>query len=646
MYVEVLEALQRWNISPQRLCINVQSSWMASSRLGLLALILVALCHCGGEGAQTTSCETGFLDNDEGGCADIDECATDNGGCDDLTTCTNTQGSFTCGACPAGYTGDGATGCADIDECATDNGGCHPSSTCTNLVPGRECSCPTGISGILTIDGHALSYTLPANFTGNLVYGIHGYDMSGVLPPLSQVIETELLDAGTLVIYEDSPDVGWTLADDVAVAVQVRAEAEGELTGCTVNQALVVGVGMGGLGALMLAEELQGKGVFDGALALCAPAMGVSRFVDMHADNNVAYTAINSGFPSEWGSSPFLMEAGLDYETDVAASLLAQLQSSPFQPYFEFLRLVTGETLDGYYTDPGRIFERFWWSTEMLSHWQALAGGQVAQAPLSSAEHDRLLSSNERSYLNSIGFNNTTIDSLLRAMGAVRGGESYLESAPRRALYQMGELSGHLAVPVVALFSTLTDDPAAYYLADYATASASSSMVYARHTLSLPQCLFSDDQMSEALAALESWVQTTTPPVEGDFATGFQPESYAPARPKSYRNNVWVESVTTVEGDSGQSVATLTLRRSSTDGAFTIAFATADKTATAGSDYLAVDSTIAFADAGDLTAEIEIGIVGDTSAESTEEFELNLSLDSGDANVITPVVVVTIEDND
>ena len=88
------------------------------------------------------NCRDGFV-NDNGFCADVDECADDIAGCDPVATCTNTEGAFEC-ACPMGYDGDGFF-CEDIDECALDV--CGPLADCTNLPGDVQCTCREGTEG-------------------------------------------------------------------------------------------------------------------------------------------------------------------------------------------------------------------------------------------------------------------------------------------------------------------------------------------------------------------------------------------------------------------------------------------------------------------------------------------------------------------
>src|SRR5690349_18464416 len=89
--------------------------------------------------------------------------------------------------------------------------------------------------------------------------------------------------------------------------------------------------------------------------------------------------------------------------------------------------------------------------------------------------------------------------------------------------------------------------------------------------------------------------------------------------------NISVNDVSITEGNSGTSIATFTVTRSGGTAAFAVNYATADGTATAGSDYVAQPTgTLSFA-AGDLTKTVSVTINGDTIVEPDETFFVNLS---------------------
>ena len=100
---------------------------------------------------------------------------------------------------------------------------------------------------------------------------------------------------------------------------------------------------------------------------------------------------------------------------------------------------------------------------------------------------------------------------------------------------------------------------------------------------------------------------------------------------------VTINDVSITEGDAGTSLLTFTITRSDNAGAFTLNYATADVTATAGSDYVAASGTAAFTAGGSLTQTVSITINGDTTPEANETFQVNLSglVNTGGTAVIT-----------
>lgn len=87
--------------------------------------------------------------------------------------------------------------------------------------------------------------------------------------------------------------------------------------------------------------------------------------------------------------------------------------------------------------------------------------------------------------------------------------------------------------------------------------------------------------------------------------------------------NISVSDVTITEGNSGTRTATFTVSHTGS-AAFAVSFATANGTATAGSDYVATSGTLTFA-AGQATRTVSVTINGDTSVEPNETFFLNLA---------------------
>ena len=106
-----------------------------------------------------------------------------------------------------------------------------------------------------------------------------------------------------------------------------------------------------------------------------------------------------------------------------------------------------------------------------------------------------------------------------------------------------------------------------------------------------------------------------------------------------------INDVTVPEGNSGTTNATFTVHLSpASSQTVTVDFATADVTATAGSDYTAQTGTLTFAP-GEVSKTISVPIIGDTVIEGNETFVVNLS-SPVNASVGTSQGTGTIADDD
>ncbi|SEN60784.1 hypothetical protein SAMN05192583_3136 [Sphingomonas gellani] len=106
-----------------------------------------------------------------------------------------------------------------------------------------------------------------------------------------------------------------------------------------------------------------------------------------------------------------------------------------------------------------------------------------------------------------------------------------------------------------------------------------------------------------------------------------------------------VSDISFSEGNDGTRLVQFTVTRGGPDGALSVDYATADGTATAGSDYLATSGTLTFA-AGQTSATVSVTVTGDTVAESNETFFLNLSNPTGDARLADAQGQATIINDD
>jgi ribosomal protein L35AE/L33A len=106
-----------------------------------------------------------------------------------------------------------------------------------------------------------------------------------------------------------------------------------------------------------------------------------------------------------------------------------------------------------------------------------------------------------------------------------------------------------------------------------------------------------------------------------------------------------VNDVTVTEGDSGTTNATFTVTLAPASGQnVSVAYATADGTATAPADYAATSGTLTFSP-GQTTKTVTVQVVGDTLDELDETYTLNLS-NAVNAAILDPTGLGTIVDND
>jgi hypothetical protein len=106
-----------------------------------------------------------------------------------------------------------------------------------------------------------------------------------------------------------------------------------------------------------------------------------------------------------------------------------------------------------------------------------------------------------------------------------------------------------------------------------------------------------------------------------------------------------IDNVTVTEGNSGTLTASFTVTLSAVSGrTVTVNYATANVSATAGSDYVARSGTLTFT-AGTSTQTIAITVNGDTTVEGNETFVVNLS-GASNATISDTQGVGTIVNND
>lgn len=120
---------------------------------------------------------------------------------------------------------------------------------------------------------------------------------------------------------------------------------------------------------------------------------------------------------------------------------------------------------------------------------------------------------------------------------------------------------------------------------------------------------------------------------------------YTVTRPTA-TGTLQLTAAATSVGEGAGSVTITATRSGGNYGAASVHYATANGTATAGSDYTAISGNFNWGDGDTTSKTVTIAVINDTAVESSETFTLTLSAATG-ATLGTPAVnTVTITDND
>jgi hypothetical protein len=109
--------------------------------------------------------------------------------------------------------------------------------------------------------------------------------------------------------------------------------------------------------------------------------------------------------------------------------------------------------------------------------------------------------------------------------------------------------------------------------------------------------------------------------------------------------DISISDVTIAEGNSGTRIATFTVSRTGT-AEFSVDYATANGSATAGIDYVAINPTALYFAAGQATQTISVTINSDTAIELNETYFVNLSNASNGGVIVDPQGIGTISNDD
>lgn len=265
---------------------------------------------------------------------------------------------------------------------------------------------------------------------------------------------------------------------------------------------------------------------FDAVLCGCAVGAGASASWDGSGDLALAYDAV-FGMPSTWGTFADVRD-DLDFETEVQPKLAAELGVAANFAKFEFLRLVSGVPGRGLTPPPPPNFHPSWALTdfyfafEARSELERRAGGPIVQ----NLDRHYTLTTAEFTYLAGLGLPRHTIDTWLATMNARRTAAA--PAAARQYLASHADYDGALVRPVLAMHTTL--DPLVTVAQQHAYAARVQAAQRAPwlvqvYTNGNGHCSFTGPQLLAALAGVDVWAATGTPPDAADFpaASGFVP---------------------------------------------------------------------------------------------------------------------------
>ncbi len=200
-------------------------------------------------------------------------------------------------------------------------------------------------------------------------------------------------------------------------------------------------------------------------------------------------------------------------------------------------------------------------------------------------------------------------------------------------------LSATAVAPVT--FDYLTADGTAAAGSDYSTASGTATIPAGSTSVTIPVVVNGDTTVeSDETFTLNLSNISSNATFARASATGTIRNDDLPPP------GVSVSDVSKTEGNSGSSNIVFTVSlTAATSTPVTFTYATADGTATAGSDFVAASGT-ATIPAGSTSVTVNVGVNGDTAIENNETFTLNLSNLSSNATFVRATATGTITNDD
>lgn len=394
-----------------------------------------------------------------------------------------------------------------------------------------------------SINGANYRIIVPADWNGALVLLAHGYrdraDHAGETDDHSAMdadftgIAMGLAGQGYAVAASAYKTNGWAVSDELEDTVALTNYFKHSIA--HYKRALVVGFSLGSFSG-KLAED--GANMFDGFLPACGVLAGAPRAWDGAGVHLLAYQTAFAPVPGSPGSLPASWgtvadgDDDVDFETEVAGTIVGQQLVPANRGKFEFARLVTGVPLSStYYLPAGTgLLTNMFFQTEARGELERRAGGPVVQ----NLDHVYALSPADKAYLMTLGVPMTTTDAWLVRMNATHYSAP---AASRSYLDQWTDFGGKIKEPVLTMHTKIDTLVPVNHESKYletVTAAKREENLYQTFTNGDQHCGFTAQQIFTAIGALDSWVVTGVAPTAASFpeALGFDNAFTPPAWPQ------------------------------------------------------------------------------------------------------------------
>jgi hypothetical protein len=381
---------------------------------------------------------------------------------------------------------------------------------------------PLDTSG--SLNGAPYRIRVPANWNGTLLVFAHGYrdkadhpgevdNRNADIAP-SPALEAPLLAQGFALAGSAYRDNGWEIEggiqDTKDLAVLFR-----EIV-AKPDRTILWAVSLGTIIGFKSMEQFGG--IYDGALCTCGVGAGATRIWDNGIPGYLAYDVV-FGVPSTWGTVGEVRN-DIDFDTEVAPKLVAEVSSPLNFPKFEFIRLVSGTPGRGITPPPppafypGWVFTDFFFLTEARAELQRRAGGPFVE----NVDHLYSLTDAEKAYLATLGLPSAVVDGWLAQMNARRNISA--PPAARNYVRLNTDFNGKIKHPVLTMHTIV--DPLVVVANESAYAgliadTGREDRLFQTYTNGNGHCAFTGTQFVIAVGAIDSWVRTGVRPTNAQF---------------------------------------------------------------------------------------------------------------------------------